>query len=101
MSDIDLFQLMEDRRLESQQRSDVLHKRISELRDELTQKIDDSHKDIMHEIKELRREQQAHAHEMSKRVSNLERWRWMVIGGAAVVGFVFAGGLKLFQFFYN
>ena len=101
MSDIDLFQLMEDRRLESQQRSDVLHKRISELRDELTQKIDDSHKDIMREIKELRKEQQAHAQEMSKRVSNLERWRWMVIGGAAVVGFVFAGGLKLIQFFYN
>jgi len=98
MSDIDLFQLMEERRKESEQRSDILHKRIGELRDELTQKIDESHRDIMREIKELRKEQNDHAKEMSKRVSHLERWRWMVLGGAAVVGFLAAGGIKIIQF---
>lgn len=101
MSNIDLFQLLEDRRIESQQRSDVLHKRISELRDELTVKIDSSHKDIIAEIKELRKEQNQHAKEMSQRVAALERWRWMVLGGAAVIGFVAAGGLKVVQYFIN
>jgi hypothetical protein len=97
MSDIDLFQLMEDRRIESQQRSDVLHKRIGELRDELTQKIDESHRDIMREIKELRKEQNDHAKEMSKRVGALERWRWVIVGGATAVGFIFAVVTQFFS----
>ena len=95
MTDIDLFQLLEDRRIESEKRSDILHKRIGELRDEMANKIDESHKEIMHEIKELRKEQQLHAKEMSQRVSSLERWRWLLMGGAAVIGFIIAGGLEL------
>jgi hypothetical protein len=95
MNDIDLFQLLEDRRIESEKRSDILHKRIGELRDEMANKMDDSHREIMHEIKELRKEQQHHAKEMSQRVSSLERWRWLLMGGAAVLGFILAGGLEL------
>ena len=95
MTPQDLFQLLEDRRIESEKRSDILHKRIGELRDEMASKMDESHKEIMHEIKELRKEQQLHAKEMSQRVSSLERWRWLLMGGAAVIGFIIAGGLEL------
>src|SRR6056300_1110364 len=89
-----LFQLLEDRRIESERRNEVLHKRIGELRDEMTQKIDQSHAEIMKEIRALRDEQREHAREMSERVSKLERWKWGIVGGAAVVGFILAGGLE-------
>ena len=92
--EINIFQLLEDRRIESEKRADVLHKRIGELRDQMTQKIDQSHNEIMHEIRELRKEQREHAKEMSERVSKLERWKWGIVGGAATVGFILAGGLE-------
>jgi septal ring factor EnvC (AmiA/AmiB activator) len=92
--EINLFQLLEDRRIESEKRADVLHKRIGELRDEMTQKIDQSHNEIMQEIRALRQEQREHAKEMSERVSKLERWKWGIVGGAATVGFILAGGIE-------
>jgi len=88
--EINLFQLLEDRRVESERRNEVLHKRIGELRDEMAQKIEESHKEIMQEIRELRLEQQKHASEMSSRISRLERWKWTIIGGSAVLGFIIA-----------
>ena len=97
MTPQDLFQLLEDRRIEAQNRSDVLHKRIGELRDEMADKIDDSHREIMREIKELRQEQNKHAEEMSSRVGALERWRWAIVGGATAVGFIFAAVTQFFS----
>lgn len=39
---------------------------------------------------------QADLKSISGRVDGLEKWRWMVVGGAAVVGFLFNLVLKLF-----
>jgi len=92
--EVNIFQLLEDRRIESERRNEVLHKRIGELRDEMSEKIESSHKEIMKEIRELRAEQREHAQEMSNRVSKLENWKWGIVGGAAVVGFLLAGGIE-------
>ena len=91
-SEVDLWKLLEDRRLESERRDQVLHGRISELRDDLSEKIDSSHKDIMVEMKGMRKEQQEHAKEMSERVGRLEKWKWTVVGAAAAVIFLVFGG---------
>jgi hypothetical protein len=91
---VDVFALLESRRLEAQRQNEVLHARITELRDDLNEKLDQSHREIMHEIRLMREEQHAHAKEMSERVSKLERWKWSIIGGAAVIGFIVAGGLE-------
>jgi len=90
---VDVFQLLESRRVEAQGQIDVLHKRITELRDEMSEKMDKSHREIMHEIRLLREDQHRHAEEMSSRVGKLERWKWTIIGGAATFGFILAGGL--------
>ena len=60
-------------------------------------KIDDSHREIMREIKELRQEQNKHAEEMSSRVGALERWRWAIVGGATAVGIIFAAVTHFFS----
>jgi phosphoribosyl-ATP pyrophosphohydrolase len=93
-NEIDIFRLLEDRRLEAQRQYETLHKRVSDLRDELRDEITEANKEILSEIKGLREEQRAHAQEMSQRVSELERWKWIVVGAAAVLGFIFAGGLE-------
>lgn len=88
VSTMDLFSLLEERRIEAQQQQDILHKRIGALRDELQKELGESHKEIMKEIKEMKEEQREHAKEMSDRVSQLERWKWQAAGGFIVLVFL-------------
>lgn len=81
---MDLFNLLEERRIEAQQQQDILHKRIGALRDELHKEISQSHKEIMVEIREMKEEQREHAKEMSNRVAKLEQWKWQAAGGVIV-----------------
>jgi hypothetical protein len=93
VNSIEVFKLMEERRMESQRQYELLHERISNMKDEINVDINKSHKIIMGEIKELRGEQKRHAQEMSLRLTNLEKWKWSIVGGAIVVGFFVSGGI--------
>lgn len=85
---MDLFTLLEERRIEAQQQQDILHKRIGALRDELHKEISESHKEIMTEIREMKEEQRQHASEMCERVRKLEQWKWQAAGGVIVLAFM-------------
>jgi len=85
---MDLFSLLEERRIEAQQQQDILHKRIGALRDELHKEISESHKEIMTEIREMKEEQREHANEMSDRVRKLEQWKWQAAGGVIVLAYL-------------
>jgi hypothetical protein len=115
-AELDVFTLLENRRLEAQRQNETLHGRISDLRDELRSEIATSHKEIMKEIKELREEQRVQHKEMtekvtqlekdlreeqtgqaehlSERVGLLERWKWFIVGGGTVIGFLLSNGLE-------
>ena len=93
VNNIEVFKLMEERRMESQRQYELLHERISNMKDEINVDINNSHKIIMGEIKELRGEQRRHAQEMSLRLTNLEKWKWTIVGGAVVIGFFLSGGI--------
>ena len=85
MSDkIDLFEYINDLRKENKKESDLLHKRISDMKDEL-----------MAEMKAMRQEQQEVNHKMEQRVTSLEKWKWSIIGGAIVLGFLISLGMNL------
>ena len=85
MSDkIDLFEYINDLRKENKMESDLLHKRISDMKDEL-----------MSEMKSMRQEQQEVNHKMEQRVTSLEKWKWSIIGGAIVLGFLISLGMNL------
>ena len=54
-------------------------------------------KNVVEELREIRKEQkeqhQAMLKELSRieeRINAIEKWRWMVIGGSAVVGYLLA-----------
>jgi len=85
---MDLFTLLEERRIEAQQQQDILHKRIGGVRDELHKEISESHKEIMTEIREMKEEQRAHAFELCNRVRKLEQWKWQAAGGVVVLAFM-------------
>ena len=54
-------------------------------------------KNVVEELREIRKEQkEQHAammkelNKLEDRINSIEKWRWMVIGGAAVVGYLLA-----------
>ena len=106
--EIDIFQLMEDRRLETERHIENLHIRINTLKDELYEEISDSHKEIVKEIREMKEDQRKHAKEESevlqkldKRLVDLEQTRWLFIGGAIVLGWLLLGGLDAIKNFLS
>ena len=83
-NEVNLFEYINDLRKESKMESDLLHKRISDMKDELTA-----------EMKAMRQEQQEVNHKMEQRVTSLEKWKWSIIGGAIVLGFLISLGMNL------
>jgi hypothetical protein len=88
VSEIELFHLLEARRLEAQNQVETLHKRIGDLRDELYEEVASSHKEIMKEIKEMKMESKIHHEKMDERLHSLERWKW----GLTAIG-IFIGSI--------
>lgn len=83
MDNDQIFDYINDLRKESKQEHELLHKRISDMKDEL-----------LAEMKEIRNEQAAVNRRMDNRVTALERWKWTIVGGAIVLGFVLSGGIE-------
>ena len=67
---------------------DKLEKQHNDELREVHNKIEEIEVSIMDEIKALRQEMAAQ-HEIEKqKIEDLNKWRWIVIGGAAVVGWI-------------
>ena len=67
---------------------DKLDERTIEDKRELQAMMDDLRTDLVQEIKSLREEMAAqHAIEKQK-IEDLNKWRWLVMGGAVVVGWL-------------
>jgi hypothetical protein len=74
---------------------DKLDERTIEDKKELQAMMDDLRTDLLAELKAMR-EDMARQHEIeNKKIEDLNRWRWIVMGGAAVIGWIFS---KVFTF---
>lgn len=78
--------LVEKRRVETDEKVQTVHARISSGEKELADKIDTQYDEIMTELKEMRRESTEQHNKLSGRITTMEKWMWAVIGGSAVVG---------------
>jgi chromosome segregation ATPase len=76
-----------------------IHSRITTSNREIVDKIDDMQTRLEHKMQanaqisqdqhaEIKKEVVADLEKMNARVSALEQWKWYVIGGAAVLGFL-------------
>ena len=80
---------VQDSRIDTQEKSiEIVHKRITDMKDEIHEELSDHYQVILEKIKELQVEQKIHADEMSKRVDALEKWRYIVMGGSVALGFL-------------
>ena len=82
---------VQESRIDTQEKSiEIVHKRISDMKEEIHLDMNGHYETILEELKEMKQEQRKHAEEMSSRVSNLEKWRYVVAGAAIVLGFLLA-----------
>ena len=81
-----LSDLVEARRVETDDKVQLLHERISSGERELKENIDEQYDELMKEIKEMRAESAAQHTTLSDRITAMEKWMWTVIGGSAIVG---------------
>lgn len=82
--------LVEARRVETDEKVQILHERISSGERELKEKLEDQYDDIMTEIKEMRAESATQHNTLSERITAMEKWMWTVIGGSVIVGGIIA-----------
>lgn len=88
--DKELFTLIEDRRKEAKEQYELLHKRMGSMKDDLEESIEDSIKEMLSDIKEMKGKDAEHHKEVSDRLTRLEMWKWYVIGMATLAGFLFS-----------
>tara|TARA_Y100000389_G_scaffold129456_1_gene126934 strand:+ start:5936 stop:6355 length:420 start_codon:yes stop_codon:yes gene_type:complete len=86
---------VQENRVDTQERTldqnvEIIHERITQHREEVQLEIDKSHNKIMAELKQIAEQQHMHHSEMNKRLNKLEQWRWTIVGGAVVIGFLFS-----------
>lgn len=80
---------VQDSRIDTQEKAiEIVHKRITDMKDEIHEELSDHYQVILEKIKELQIEQKIHADEMTRRVDALEKWRYIVMGGAVALGFL-------------
>ena len=73
--------LIETRRIELTIKIDDLHSRITTNTKEIMTAASDQHKEHTKDIQKLR-------NNLTTRVGVLEKWRWLIIGGSIVTGFL-------------
>jgi hypothetical protein len=77
---------VEARRVETDDKVQLLHERISSGERELKASIDEQYDELMKEIKEMRAESATQHTTLSDRITAMEKWMWLVIGGSVIVG---------------
>lgn len=68
----------------------TLHHRISELRDDLREDIEAKHEKVIEKLDDHVKNSDAQNDELKRMIAHIEKWRWMIMGGALVVGYVLA-----------
>jgi hypothetical protein len=82
----DLYDAMEVHRKESTENNKELHSRITTTSRELSDKVDQTEVKIMTSIKELKESIDKEEEKNKKRIDNLEKTKYIMIGGGIVLG---------------
>jgi hypothetical protein len=78
---------VEERKRLSEKEVELLHKRISEMKDENIEDRKANQAELLAAIKEMDKNNKVEISALSERVSMLEKWKWAVVVGASVAGF--------------
>ena len=68
----------------------TLHSRISDLRDDLRNDIDVKHEKIIDKLDAQNKASTEQHKAIADKISSIEKWRYMMVGGSIVMGYVLA-----------
>lgn len=68
----------------------TLHHRISDLRDDLRDDIDTKHEKLIAKLDDRALASDEQHKDIYEKISSMEKWRWMMVGAACVIGYVLA-----------
>lgn len=68
----------------------TLHSRISDLRDDLRSDFERKQEKVIEKIEEHSAASIDHNKQLNDRIDHIEKWRFMIIGGALVLGYFLA-----------
>lgn len=77
---------MSERKNDFDKQVDLLHSRITSMKDENHVEREKYHKELLAALKDIADNQKT----LDTRITTLEQWKWYVMGAAAVIGFVLA-----------
>lgn len=70
----------------------LIHQKVDKMEDEIYREIEKSRGMILQEVKELT----AKIEKMNAKMEQMQRWIWIVTGGAMVVGALLSKGISIF-----
>ena len=83
----------EEKLAKQEQIDEVIFDKLKERQSSINQVYDDLHKNISQVERRLLLEIKTLKHDMNSRVSMLEKWKWLIIGGSIVIGFILSRNL--------
>jgi hypothetical protein len=69
---------------------ETLHSRISDLRDDVRKEISDNHNAVIKRIDDQAIVDTEQHREIADRMREVEKWRWILVGAAIVLGYFLA-----------
>lgn len=81
---------VDERKRLAEKENELLHQRISDMKDESATHHRENHKAVMEKLTEMGKDMKGELKEVKERVTILERWKWWVMGGSWVIGFIIA-----------
>ena len=84
-----------ERKRLAEKETELLHRRITDMKDESAENHRRNHSEIMNKLDKMDEEVGKELKNLSGRVTILERWKWWIMGGSWVIGFVIATLLQL------
>ena len=68
----------------------TLHHRISEMRDDLRNDIDSKHEKVIEKLDTQTKNSSDQHKVIADKIADIEKYRWMMIGGSIVIGYILA-----------
>ena len=84
-----LEKIVEDRRQENDKNIKDVYVRIEKVEKDLQEDMDDNYNKIAAKIEELKKEGNEQHKIINDRMTRMEKWMWMLIGGGIVIGTLF------------
>jgi len=68
----------------------TLHHRISDMRDDFHKSLEEKHEKVINKLDAQAKLSSDQHQAIAEKVQSFEKWRWMIMGAAIVVGYVLA-----------